>query len=104
MTPLNPTNTSVCPGAPRARPVTREAPWHRRDRLYLPPSVVRTASRHILNAAAVVVTDEPLLPRALFAHDPSRGARMVRAALQMDKPRKPPVALETFDDDDADDF
>lgn len=104
MTPLNPTNTSVCPGAPRARPVTREAPWHRRDQLYLPPSILGTPSQHIRNAAAVVVTDEPLLPRTLFVRPLSRGARMVRAALEMDEPRKPPDALETFEFDGMDEF
>lgn len=98
-TPLNPTNTLVCPGAPRLRATEREAPWPRRERIYLPASISASESQHIRKAAAVVVLeDEPLLPRALFVPHPSRGARMVRAALEMDKPHEPPVVLEDVDD------
>ena len=98
-TPLNPTNTLVCPRAPRLRPTRREAPWQHRERVYYPASISASESQHIRRAVAVVVPeDEPLLPRALFVPHTSRGARMVRAALEMDKPREPPVVLEDVDD------
>ena len=84
MTPLKPTNTTACPGAPLLlRAVCNAPPLCQREKVYLPPSMSHPASQHIRNAAAIVEDDSALLPRALFAKRPTHGARMVRTALGM---------------------
>ena len=66
MTPINPTNTDVCPDAPFLHRGARNAPLNR-PHVYFPPSMQSSASQHIRKAGAVIVglQEEPLLPRAL---------------------------------------
>lgn len=104
MTPLHALpNAELCPGAPlRAHHVARSevAGCERaRGRLFEP--VPHSVSKHILRASAV--GDDPLLPRALFVERPSRGARMVRAALGLDtKPQQQPLDAALARDDGLD--
>lgn len=80
MTPMHPTDVITCPNAPLLKRNRRNASLNHKEQhgsgsfnLCLPPSIVLDPG-------------EALLPRALFAKHPSRGAHMVRAALSMDMP------------------
>ena len=83
MTPLNTPNVDACPCAPLRAPAICEMTGHERGCcVCLFEAMPHSVSQHVQRAWTVV--DGPLLPRALFVERPSRGARMVRAALGLD--------------------